>query len=116
MENMSEVTLYGRRDDQGFDQIICLLAPDDPPEVVIAVPRTKKDVFALKTLMTSEVPVRRFIRGKKILLMNYGFGDAFGTGFGSSWVTGKNILKFRYGVWGSDRDGESSNFKELKIW
>ena len=64
MDNMSEVILYGSRDDQGFDQRICLPAPDDPPEMVIAVPMIKHDVFALKTLMSSEVHVRIFIRGE----------------------------------------------------
>ena len=55
-----------------------------------------------------------YLSGVKILLVNYGFRDASGMGFGSSWVTGKNRLKCRYGVWGSDKYGESSNFKELK--
>ena len=42
----------------------------------------------------------------------FGFGDASGGGFGSSWSTDKGI-NYRFGTWGSDMDEESSNLREL---
>ena len=56
--------------------------------------------------------MRKFIRGF-LCVVNYGFGDASGTDFGSSWITWNDTLKFRYEVCGSDKEDESSNFKEL---
>jgi hypothetical protein len=43
----------------------------------------------------------------------YGFGDASGAGFGSSWET-KNGTRYRFGVWGKDGNGSSSNYRELR--
>lgn len=48
-----------------------------------------------------------------IRIVQYGFGDASGTGFGSTIQT-RQGLKYCVGVWGSDEDDESSNFKELE--
>ena len=41
------------------------------------------------------------------------FGDASGEGFGSTWTKGKSV-HYRYGVWGLESEGTSSNFRELK--
>ena len=43
----------------------------------------------------------------------YGFGGTPGAEFGSSWKTGESI-KYQYGLWGSDLDKSSSDFRELK--
>ena len=45
--------------------------------------------------------------------MVYGFADASGSGFGSSFEN-KNGLKYRFGCWGKDEAVASSNYKELK--
>lgn len=49
----------------------------------------------------------------------YVFGDASGSGFGSSWInpdshSSDNVLKFRFGVWGEAGKGRSSNYRELR--
>jgi hypothetical protein len=43
----------------------------------------------------------------------YGFGDASGKGFGSTMLSKKGI-KYRIGLWGSDDEDESSNWKEFE--
>ena len=95
--------LHGKTDNQSWDQRISILDSDDPPEVVTEVPTIKQDVFAMRTLMTSKVPVRRFTRDF-FWVVNYGFGDSSWTSFGSSWITGNDALKFRHGVWVSDKE------------
>jgi hypothetical protein len=42
----------------------------------------------------------------------YGFGDASGSGFGSA-VQGPDGLWYRHGLWGSDTNKKSSNYREL---
>ena len=42
------------------------------------------------------------------------FGDASGEGFGSSWVNKEGAIGFRFGVWGKEGDGSSSNYRELR--
>ena len=44
--------------------------------------------------------------------VRYGFGDASGSGFGSTFSNPGEIL-YRHGVWGSDDEGMSSNWREL---
>ena len=39
--------------------------PDDPSEVFTVIPMINTDVFALRNLMISKVPVRRFIMGRR---------------------------------------------------
>jgi hypothetical protein len=83
------------------------------PAMVKPVPRFRSDVEALRTLMVApEAPIR-LIRSKRIQVAIYGFGDASGVGFGSSFQDIKGLL-FRHGVWGRDADDESSNFRELR--
>jgi hypothetical protein len=96
------------------------------PELVMMVPQMKRDVHFLKAMFVSEQPAKRLIRGMKIARLIYGFGDASGAGFGSSWMEfnqnrntgaatsarGPNI-RYRFGRWGSDEEGVSSNFREL---
>ena len=49
----------------------------------------------------------------------YVFGDASGEGFGASWLEHHSDgtvgdLGFRFGVWGSEGDGTSSNYQEMR--
>ena len=69
----------------------------DQPELVQAVSRMKPDVLALRTIMGSKSPNRRFIRGRKILMVRYGFGEASGTWFGSCLTCSQNKVKFIHG-------------------
>ena len=85
----------------------------DKPNVVSPVPRLKLDLNALQVLLSSGSPTLRLIRGIQIGLALIGFGDASGSGFGSSWVNKKGIA-YRFGTWGKEMSGESSNLRELK--
>ena len=82
------------------------------PPTVKAAEGLESDLLALDSLFSASTPVLRFIRGTKLYKLIYGFGDASGAGFGGSWEV-KGTLKYRYGLWGSDMDDSSSNFREL---
>jgi hypothetical protein len=58
-------------------------------------------------------PAVRVIRPTGVLLVIYGFGDASGSGFGSSFTHASGIV-YRVGVWGYDVNGEWSNYRELQ--
>ena len=64
----------------------------DQPKMVSPVPRLLKD--SMRTA-------------------RFGFGDASGAGFGSSWSV-KGSIKYRNGTWGPDMEVSSSNLRELK--
>ena len=46
------------------------------------VPRLLMDLYALKTLTSSELPVLRVVRPTMVVQVFYGFGDAAGKGSG----------------------------------
>ena len=87
------------------------------PEEVSPVPRLEKDLYALKELFQGDKPSLRLVRGRHHSSVAYGFGDASGDGFGSSWkLRGSQTeskVKYRFGLWGDEADGSSSNFREL---
>jgi hypothetical protein len=85
----------------------------EAPAKVQAVRRLMQDLKSMEALFEGDIPKKRLIRGSDVLDIIYGFGDASGAGFGSSWKIGKEI-KYRYGLWGSDLNRSSSNFRELK--
>ena len=87
--------------------------PDTPPLTVKIAPRLRDDLRALWKLFSLETPPLRLVRGKSVWEAVYGFGDASGKGFGGSWED-RNKIHYRLGSWGSDGDGTSSNFRELK--
>ena len=89
------------------------LTPDTLPERVKIAPRLASDIQALWKLFQLEEPPLRLIRGRAIHEAVYGFGDASGSGFGSTWEV-NGTLRYRLGVWGSDGEGTSSNYRELK--
>lgn len=83
------------------------------PEVVTASPRLVDDVEALRKIFEStDDPPQVNLRSKKILTVIYGFGDASGTGLGSTFTCGVGFT-FRIGVWGAAEHPESSNWKEF---
>jgi hypothetical protein len=83
------------------------------PEEVTMVPRLKFDLQALKELFSPAEPTLRLVRGESIKCSLFGFGDASGGGFGSSWESNKGI-SYRFGTWGKDMDNQSSNLRELR--
>ena len=84
----------------------------DAPVRVKGVKRLKADLLSLRSIMKSDKPPRRLVRGLILAYVLYGFGDASGAGFGSSWENNKGT-RFRIGVWGKDNVGKSSNYREL---
>jgi len=109
------------RDNDGWrdhTQILNHLDADlQPPSAnaplhVMGVPRLADDVESLLHLMSSPTPPDRVVRSSSIMVAFYGFGDASGAGFGST-ILGPNGVHYRYGVWGSDLEGASSNYCEL---
>ena len=88
-------------------------AYEDHPSLLPAVPRLAKDLKALDLFLASEKVPWRFVRGNKICVAIYGFGDASKAGFGSTLEEGNGSIWFRLGVWGCSLEEESSNFREL---
>ena len=82
-----------------------------PPRVKSA-PRLKWDLEALTALFEGDEPVRRKVRPSQTAVAIYGFGDASGKGFGSSFVVGNEMI-FRHGQWAERVEKESSNYREL---
>jgi hypothetical protein len=98
-------------------------ADESPPQQVSPVPRLHSDVRCLLELFEEETPAVRCVRGGSYAAVVYGCGDASGSGFGSAFVTGvdnnefdkfDDEISYRIGVWGSDSDDVTSNFRELR--
>ena len=86
---------------------------DGPPSgLTEAVPRFREDLEALLHLAQSDEPVMRCVRNKHTITAYYGFGDASSGGFGST-VERPDGLHGRFGIWGSDNEDKSSNYREL---
>jgi hypothetical protein len=83
------------------------------PKKIKPVSRFKDDLFALSELMSCKEPPLVIVRSNSVYEMYYGFGDASGKGFGSTTLSSKGI-KHRVGLWGSDDESESSNWKEFE--
>lgn len=70
-----------------------------PPSQVSAAPRLAWDLEALEQLLCSNHPPTRFFRATHTQVALYGFGDASGSGFGSSISLPKGCTLFRHGLW-----------------
>jgi hypothetical protein len=89
------------------------MSNQEKPSEVKPATRLCSDLTALKLLFSASSPTKRLVRGSRIGAAIFGFGDASGTGFGSSWESKPNT-SFRFGTWGKDMEFESSNLRELK--
>jgi hypothetical protein len=85
---------------------------DDPPRLVKAAERLEADMEVLCMLTSSEHPPLRRIRASSIIKVVYGFGDASKGGFRWSIDCG-NGVRFEFGEWCEDIQGESSNYREF---
>jgi hypothetical protein len=85
-----------------------------PPSKVTPAPRLAQDLVCLRQLFSLPSPPPRFIRASNITMCVYGFVDASGSGFGSSFQLPEGSILFRHGLWGRDADHTSSNYKELR--
>jgi hypothetical protein len=93
-------------------ELAYLMAHEGAPKTVRPVPRLANDVRALLECPSQETPPSVTFRSKSIYLVKYGFGDVSGKGFGSTFAL-KEAISYRVGVWQSDHDGESSNWREF---
>lgn len=84
-----------------------------PPKIVRPVTRLASDLEVLQKFFSADSPPWRFVRGSKVSLVKYGFGDASKSGFGST-IEVENGIAYRYGIWGTDTRDESSNYRELE--
>ncbi|KAL7572469.1 hypothetical protein ACA910_000297 [Epithemia clementina (nom. ined.)] len=85
-----------------------------PPQRVTAVERFKSDVKALESLTSSPFPPRILVRPNGPAKAAIMFGDAPGTGFGTSlWLHGTKEVKAEHGVWTLEYSQGLSNFREL---
>jgi hypothetical protein len=76
------------------------------------VPRLRGDIEALTVLTASDSPPHRSVRPKAGSPVVYSFGDASGSGFGSSFER-ENQLSYYSGQWSDEIRAKSSNFREL---
>ena len=60
-----------------------------------------------------ERPTKRRVRNPKSLTAFYGFGDASAAGFGAT-IERSDGLHGCFGLWGRDKKGQSSNYRELQ--
>ncbi len=111
-KNSALISDYGFWNDNLGDWLPWANAPIDHPEFIKPVPRLRADLEALSQLLLGENPPLRFVRQKKVHTVVYGFADASGVGFGSSYQL-PNGVAYSYGIWGRDADSDSSNFREL---
>ena len=86
--------------------------PSSPPELVTPVPRHVDDLRALSSLFSAPEPPLWFIRSNAILETVYGFSDASGAGFGSTFTHGQDV-HYCHGIWIDDEAMETSNYREL---
>ena len=84
----------------------------EAPDTVKASPRFASDVGAFISILGGNTPPVVQLRARSIVSVVFGFGDASGTGLGSTFTCGQGF-SFRIGVWGSLEKDESSNWKEF---
>ena len=93
------------------DEVYELLNVGAPGEVV-PVQRLFEDLVFLAQFFKSDSPPRVMVRSRLLFLIVYGFGDASGKGFGSTFTVPDGI-SYRIGVWKPDESSESSNWREF---
>ena len=106
-----EDSYFGKGEDDEVHETT--LNGNKPPKNVYPVTRLLQDLEVLNDFFAPEEPPYRFVRGGKVTLVKYGFGDASKSGFGSTIQTQDGIA-FRYGTWSTSVQEESSNFRELE--
>ena len=95
------------------DEEACYKRNEEAPETVQAVPLLQDHILVLHSMFAADEPALRLVRGCELIEVMYVFGDASGEGFGASWMR-KGSIKFRYGVWGVEGEGTSSNYREFR--
>jgi hypothetical protein len=107
------VWLEHKLDDGITEEEIYELLNSGAPGTVQPVDRFFDDLEFLIPFFASETPPKVMVRATLLFLVVYGFGDASGKGFGSTFTV-PNGISYRIGVWGPDETDESSNWKEFQ--
>ena len=84
----------------------------DYPETVRPVPRLLNDLKALSVLTQDEVPPVLLVQSEKVCIAKYMFGDASGSGFGTSCSDGLKT-EVEFGTWTEQGAENSSNYREF---
>lgn len=110
----NKMSVNGRDTGEVSERVGCdeFLTDQDAPATVLASPRLSDDIRALMTLLKGDTPPLVQLRSRHIVSVIFGFGDASGTGLGSTFTCGSGFT-YRIGVWGSLETDESSNWKEF---
>lgn len=95
-----------------IEELDNLMGNKDSPLKEMASPQLAEDIRALKQLMNTEESPLFKLRSTNIVTVVFGFGDASGTGLGSTFTCDSGFT-YRIGVWGSLEKDESSNWKEF---
>ena len=106
------MTLSEMKETKNYKEDLSYIHPTDAPKRVLPATRLEGDISCLEKLFESKYPVVRHVRCKLVTMAYYGFGDASGMGFGSTFQYGSG-LRVRHGLWGSDLNKKSSNYREL---
>jgi len=103
-------------EDWGGKEVGWVVTSPEAPKRVQLVPRFGSDSEALSQFFGPPLPPVRRVRGRTVIECFYGFGDASGTGFGSTFSEGKAGYRvhYRFGQWCSEISEESSNYRELR--
>ena len=86
---------------------------NDPPVMVMPVPRFYQCLKILERIFDEDVPPVVSVRSTSCMVLVYGFVDASGSGFGST-LLAKGKVKYRIGTWSSAEDSNSSNWREFE--
>jgi len=71
------------------------------------------DIVALHKLFSPATPPLCAVRPSATATAVYGFGDASGSGFGTTFLI-QGTIHYRHGQWTNDHQEASSNYRELK--
>jgi hypothetical protein len=97
---------------EGEEEFIYDFINAGAPKSVKPVPRFLDDLVCLVKIFSSKVPPVIILRSKLVFMVVYGFGDASGKGFGSTFGRGEDI-SYRIGTWATREAEESSNWREF---
>ena len=105
---------YFEAGDLEDSELIAERTKKQAPAYVQPVPLLQWSVQVLKALTQQSSPVQRPIRARQGTSVMYGFGDASGEGYGSSFTRKDHKLSVRHGVWCTRISEESSNYREFR--
>jgi hypothetical protein len=107
--SLEDVKLQALCQDAGDLSSYC---KEPPSGKMTVLPRFKQDLEALLLLTKSKHPTMRRMRSNLVVTAYYGFSNASSGRFGLT-VEYSNGLHGRFGLWGSDTEDESLNYREL---